>query len=88
MTDKQKPSSQAVEEFHRNADTDGTRNSLHHTLGSGRGQASPGDHLHDGGSSKQLMEGISITGAKGGNVALANLISQLAAVLGFTDNTS
>ena len=88
MVDREKPSTQQVSDFHANADTDGTRNSLHHTLGVGRGQASPGDHTHEGGSSKLLLEGDTLTGAKGGNVALANLISLLAARFGFTDNTT
>ena len=88
MDDETKPSSKKVQDFHTNSDADGSRNSFHHTLGVGRGQASPGDHLHDGGSSKLLMEGITVTGAKGGNAALANLISNLAAVLGFTDGTT
>jgi hypothetical protein len=34
------------------------------------------------------MEGIELTGSKGGNVALANLITELAAILGFTDSTT
>jgi hypothetical protein len=88
INDETKPSSKKVQDFHTNSDADGSRNSFHHTLGVGRGQASPGDHLHDGGSSKLLMEGDVLTGAKGGNVALANLISLLSTRFGFTDNTT
>ena len=58
------------------------------SLGPGNLQASPGDHNHDGTTSKRLMEGIELTGSKGGNVALANLITELAAILGFTDSTT
>jgi hypothetical protein len=58
------------------------------SLGPGNLQASPGDHTHDGITSKRLMEGIELTGSKGGNVALANLITELAAILGFTDSTT
>jgi chemotaxis response regulator CheB len=58
------------------------------TLGAGNLQASPGDHKHDGTTSKKLMTGITISGSKGGNAALADLITKLAAALGFTDATT
>lgn len=58
------------------------------SLGTGNTQASPGDHTHDGITSRRLMYGITITGSKGGNPALANLISALADALGFTDATT
>jgi hypothetical protein len=58
------------------------------TLGPGNLQASPGDHKHDGITSKKLMTGITISGSKGGNAALADLITKLAAALGFTDATT
>lgn len=77
-----------VERFHETADTDSEQMSIHHTLGPGHSQASPGDHLHDGSSSKLLMSSVTITGSKGGNVALGNLISALAAALGFVDSTT
>jgi hypothetical protein len=35
-----------------------------------------------------IMEGITVSGSKGGNAALADLITKLAAALGFTDATS
>lgn len=77
-----------VAEFHTNADTDTAKQALHHTLGSGNAQASPGQHNHDGTTSRLLMDGVTITGAKGGNVALANLLAALAQAMGFTDNTT
>jgi len=86
--DKDSPPALLVGKFHQNSDVDATNLAQHHTLGSYPGQASPGPHTHDGGTSKQLMEGVSITGAKGGNVALGNLITALAAAFGFTDNTT
>lgn len=82
------PPTQEVKDFHTRADTDSGPNSIHHTLGPKNAQASPGDHTHDGTTSRKLMDGITITGAKGGNVALANLITALADVLGFTDGTT
>jgi hypothetical protein len=81
------PSAKEVEVTHTNADTDGSNNSIHHSLGFKRGQASPGDHTHDGGTSKLLLEGVTLTGVKAGNTALASVIAALAA-LGATDNTT
>lgn len=84
-------STQEVSRIHRKADTDSSQRAVHHTLGIKHDQASPGDHKHDGKSSirlEPLMEGITITGSKGGNVALGNLITQLSVALGFTDSTT
>jgi chemotaxis response regulator CheB len=58
------------------------------SLGPSNLQAAPGDHKHDGVTSKKLMTGITITGSKGGNAALADLITKLAKALGFTDATT
>lgn len=85
--DKDKPSSKEVSLFHTNSDVDGSSKSLHHTLGSNRGQASPGDHTHDGGTSKLLLEGISVTGSRSGGAALLSVISILTS-LGATDATT
>jgi len=40
--------------FHSRSDVDLGPRSLHHTLGTRRNQASPGDHNHDGTTSKKL----------------------------------
>lgn len=88
MADLTKPSAQEVKDLHTNADTDGERTSAHHTLGPRHNQSSPGDHTHDGGDSKLLLDGITITGAKGGNTALANVISILVNNFGATDGTT
>lgn len=85
--DKTRPSTIEVKEFHTNADTDGSSKSIHHTLGSGINQASPGNHTHDGGSSKLLLDGVTITGAKAGNAALASVIAVLVS-LGASDATT
>lgn len=58
------------------------------SLGTSNTQASPGDHTHDGFTSKKLMEGITITGSKSGNAALTSLITELSNILGFTDSTT
>lgn len=81
------PSAKEVEVQHTNADTDGSSTTIHHTLGAKRGQASPGDHTHDGGTSKAILEGVTLTGAKAGNAALASVIAALVA-MGATDNTT
>lgn len=85
--DKDKPSSKEVSTFHTNSDVDGSSKAIHHTLGPNRGQASPGDHTHDGGTSKTLLEGAIITGSRSGGTALSSVISILVA-LGASDATS
>ena len=89
-TPKQKntPPPDQVNKFHDRSDVDSGWHAQHHTLGVKHDQAAAGDHKHDGNNSKFIMEGITITGSKGGNVALANLITELAAALGFTDGTT
>jgi hypothetical protein len=82
------PPPDEVARFHDRADTDGSANAAHHTLGTGHNQASPGDHTHNATNSKKLMVGISVTGSRGGNAALNDLINKLAAALGFTNATS
>lgn len=51
------PSANEVNRFHTNADRDVSTVSLHHTLGIGHNQASPGSHNHDGKNSKRVLEG-------------------------------
>ncbi len=52
-----RPDSQVVSEFHSNADTDASQTAQHHTLGQKNGQASPGDHNHNGKNSKLIGKG-------------------------------
>jgi hypothetical protein len=75
---------------HESSDVDSSRRAKHHTLGTARNQASPGDHIHDGVVSKKTGAGLGLvlTGSKGGNVALANLITMLKTVIEFTDSTT
>lgn len=82
------PSAREVEALHENSDKDGSHQALHHTLGAGRNQASPGDHSHDGGTSKLLLEGVSIIGSKGDGAALNSVINILVTHFGATDATS
>lgn len=55
--DKSKISKDYTEEVrraHTRADTDTGPRALHHTLGSNRNQAAPGDHIHDGTTSRKI----------------------------------
>jgi hypothetical protein len=79
-----------VASFHNRDDIDVSFKSHHHTLGPGHNQASPGDHRHDGKTSKLIGagDGNILTGAKGGNVALTNLIALVSKYIEFTDGTT
>lgn len=81
------PTSEEVDKFHQNADTDSRGQAIHHTLGPTENQAAPGNHNHRGGDSVQLLLGITITGSRGGNIALLSVIQALVA-LGATDSTT
>lgn len=72
---------QEVADFHTNADIDSDSASLHHTLGLGITQASPGGHTHNGRDSKLLKPLIAttVTGSRSGGAALTSLLTQLAA---------
>lgn len=82
-----KPEAQVVQDFHTNSDVDVTKESQHHSLGALPTQAAAGDHTHNGADSPRLLDAVSITGSRGGNTALASIISALVK-LGAVDNTS
>ena len=48
------PTTEEVNRFHLNSDKDSSATALHHTLGIGPSQASPGNHSHDGKNSKRI----------------------------------
>lgn len=79
-----------VARIHSRSDVDSSVGSQHHTLGVKHTQAAPGDHTHDGAGSRKIGTGLglTLTGAKGGNVALTNLIAMLGEVIEFTDSTT
>ncbi len=54
VTSGDAPSALQVNNLHRQSDVDSSQQSQHHTLGIHRNQASPGDHIHDGVTSKKL----------------------------------
>lgn len=70
-------SAEQVELFHRNADTDVRAESAHHSLGPSDTQASPGSHVHDGGDSNFLLEGMTISGSLSGGTAINSIIACL-----------
>lgn len=81
---------QEINRMHFRDDVDTSAFSHHHTLGPKKDQASPGNHDHTGTISRKLGEGLGLTlvGAKGGNVALTNLIAFLSNWIEFTDSTT
>lgn len=52
------PTSSEVNKFHSNSDSDSAVTAQHHTLGIQHNQGSPGDHKHDGHSSKLIGKGL------------------------------
>jgi hypothetical protein len=61
---RQMPSTEEVNFYHLASDKDSGPGALHHTLGLGPSQASPGNHNHDGRNSKRIelksLEGKSV----------------------------
>lgn len=76
--------------LHARCDVDSSWFANHHTIGTSRNQSSPGNHTHDGYSSRKIGAdlGLVISGSKGGNAALTSLIAMLKNVIEFTDNTT
>lgn len=84
------PDPRTVNGFHSRSDLDSGQSAQHHTLGIGHNQASAGDHVHDGSSSRRVGQGLnlSISGSKGGNAAVASIITMLKNIIEFEDNTT
>lgn len=79
-----------INQLHSRDDKDISDEAHHHSLGYGHNQSSPGDHTHDGSRSRKLGHGLGLTisGSKGGNAALASLITLLENFIEFTDSTT
>lgn len=101
LTKGSSPSAIESINWHTNSDVDASRKSQHHTLGRRNNQAAPGNHVHDGINGPKLglyqmdpanngraIPSLTLTGAKGGNVALTNLIALLKNFIDFTDTTT
>jgi len=56
---------QSVQDMHRQSDVDSSTLSQHHSLGYRGTQASPGDHTHNGGSSKLITDTTAIAAIAG-----------------------
>ncbi|MFY3741630.1 MAG: hypothetical protein HMLIMOIP_002088 [Candidatus Nitrosomirales archaeon] len=54
-------SSSDVSKIHAKSDIDSSVTAQHHTLGIEHNQASPGDHIHNGKSSKRIGKGLDPT---------------------------
>jgi hypothetical protein len=52
------PSPAEVQKAHNNSDVDSGITAQHHTLGIQHNQASPGDHTHNGKSSRRIGKGL------------------------------
>lgn len=50
-----------VNKFHASSDVDNHSNAQHHTLGPKANQSSPGNHIHDGKSSKPIGDGMGLS---------------------------
>lgn len=87
MADPKEVPQKEVNDFHKNADTDGSRNSVHHTLGAQKEQGAPGNHDHRGGDSTLLFAGNTIIGTRGAATAINSIIALLVE-LGATDATT
>lgn len=76
--------------LHSRSDLDSSSFAQHHTLGSNPKQASPGNHSHGGTDSYKIGTGLGlvITGSRGGNAAVASIITMLKTVIEFTDITT
>lgn len=81
------PTAEEVDTFHTNAATDARKEDIHHTVGTGDNQAASGSHNHRGGDSLLLLQGVTLTGSRAGNIALLSVIQALVA-LGATDSTT
>lgn len=75
------PEPREVNLFHERSDVDSNWAAQHHTLGIKHNQASPGDHAHDGKSSRKIGTGLNLHSGS----TLAELKTMLAQVIDFTD---
>lgn len=79
-----------VRRFHHRDDLDSAISAHHHTLGIRHTNASYGDHNHDNKTSRKVGAklGLTVTGSRAGNAAVASILTMLAQVIEFTDNTT
>lgn len=75
------PSAKTVLDIHRNSDVDKNERAQHHTLGTGRYAAAPGNHKHDGENSLYLFEGVEFTGSIADPSAISSFLSKIIGTL-------
>lgn len=85
----QELSDREVAAIHRNDDFNSRPESHHHSLGTSRTEASPGNHVHDGITSLALLDSVVFTGSRSSNTVtiLAQVLTALT-ILGATDSTT
>jgi len=81
------PDPRTVGQFHERADTDASTGAIHHTLGIGHNQASPGDHAHDGAGSALIGRGrkLQLHTAVSDAQKILNIIDMLHRFVDFTE---
>lgn len=77
FNEEERPPGQVVANFHTNSDVDESKEAFHHTLGQGEGQAAPGNHKHNGADAPLILDGVKLSGSRGGNTALISIIGAL-----------
>lgn len=86
---EESPDQRVVQAFHRNDDLNSRPEAHHHSLGTGRNNASEGSHTHDGTTSVAPLTGVVFTGSRVNNTAdLINQICNALALFGATNSTS
>lgn len=88
LFDGKPPTAEQVQKFHEKSDKDGSPKSVHHTLGPGPNQASPGNHTHDGGASAYLLDQVTFTGSRGTFSAIEIQLVDALIRLGAIDSTT
>lgn len=85
----QYPNRDEVNNFHHYDDMDSRPEAHHHSLGTGRNNASEGSHIHDGITSRPLLDSITLTGSRATyNPAREAQIVAALVLLGAVDGTS
>lgn len=84
------PEPREVNQFHSRSDVDSKQVAQHHTLGNGHNQASAGDHVHDGKSTRKVGYGLGLTisGVKNTAASEDSIVAMLQQVIEFNDGRS
>lgn len=82
------PEPRIVNQFHARSDVDSSTIAQHHTLGVKHNQASTGDHVHDGASSRKIGQGLALNVVSSGTDAatIDSILLMLHNVIEFTES--